>query len=152
MRTRRTFNKALFVVTEGQTDATILSSVLDVTGYDKCFYRPANGLHHIVNVTNTLRMMALSCDKILVVLDSDSLVSDTIADKIESIKRQTNADISPVQIGVFCMVPDIETALFGIEKRELKAKYRDLRNALMEYENSIRSKQIIKDIQSFINK
>ena len=152
MRTRRTFKNALFVVTEGQTDAVILSSVLDITGFDKCFYRPANGLHHIVNVTNTLRMMALPCDKILVVFDSDSLVPEIIAEKIESIKRQTNADISPVQIGVFSMTPDIESVLFGFGKRELIAKYGDWRYAISENEDNIKSKQIIKDIQCFISK
>lgn len=145
-----TMVKRLYFVVEGETDARIIMTLLDCKDYEKVFVNVAHGMSAMSSIAATLRLMLEPQDRIIVVFDSDSTDEFEIQDKIATMRYLSRADVSQVKIGVFCMVPDIEMALFDNPKKAFQGI-----DAIVDYMRanieSIKQKQIIKDIQSFID-
>ena len=87
----------------------------------------------------------------LVVFDSDTENPTDIEDKVTTMSYLTKADVSRVKIGIFALVPDIERALFGMSKQELKKKRLNVARLLKENFEEIKNKDAIKRMQAFID-
>lgn len=146
--------KAIYIIVEGQTDAQILHSLLDCSGYNSVYHIPAGSYNNLAPIARTIRLMKApteSDDKIIVVFDSDTDKKDAIEDRIATMRYLTNADFDN-RIEVFCFVPTIEAYLFPPEYQKKRASRNKLVEYLRQHLIELQSKSVIKSMQAFINK
>lgn len=148
-------DKALYIVTEGQSDVIMLTELLDCSGYNKVYVVPAGNYNSITSYVRTIRLMNdkhNSEDRIVAVFDSDSQDPDVAAEKKATMRYLTNASVDR-RIGIFCFEPDMDVSLFG-EKNAAKNRIRkgNVREYVDQHRVEMLENPVIKEIQSFINK
>lgn len=148
-------NKALYIVAEGQSDATILKELLDCSAFEKVYMIPAGGYKSLVSYVRTIRLMD-DGDKlayrIVVVFDSDSEDSTIAAEKKASMRYLTNASTDE-RIEFFCFQPDIDICLFGTKDFSKKAiRNNTIRPYIEDHKADLKKNPVVIEIQSFINK
>lgn len=145
--------RALYLIVEDQTDAQILHTILECSKYESVYHIPAGGYSNMSSVARTIRLMRDSKeadDKILVVFDSDSEKEDVIADRLATMRYLINADYDK-RINVFCFVPTIEGYLFPTLKLKQKGVSDELIAYLKENIGVLREKEVIREMQAFID-
>ncbi len=139
----------LYIITEGKTDAQILRSLLDCDRFKGVYNYISHGFNNMPSVCRTVNLRMQVGDKILLVFDSDTKDKESIDNKIATMTFLTRPDASVGEIGIFCMVPDIEGAL------DLPRTDNKLSPALVEYlknnANELKSKPVMRDMQNFLN-
>lgn len=148
-------DKALYIVTEGQSDVIMLTELLNCSGYEKVYVVPAGNYNSITSYVRTIRLMNdkhNSEDRIVAVFDSDSQDPDVAAEKKATMRYLTNAR-DDRRIGIFCFEPNMDVSLFG-ERNAAKNKIRkgNIREYLNLHRGELLDNPIIKEIQSFISK
>jgi 5S rRNA maturation endonuclease (ribonuclease M5) len=145
--------RALYIIVEGQTDAQILHTLLKCSNFENVYHIPTGGYGNMSSMARTIRLMRSlneANDKILVVFDTDSEKKDVIEDRLDTMRYLTSADFDK-RIGVFCFVPDIERSLFPSEKFKRKVINDDLVNYMREHIEELRSNDVIREMQAFID-
>ena len=147
-------NRALYIVTEGNTDAAILRTLLVCDKYQRVYQVAAGGFGNLSSVAKTIRLMRSpmeSKDKILIVFDADSEDKEAIMNRIGMMRSLTSADYDK-RVGVFCFVPTIERYLFGDDYKLAKGDRGELIKYLQENLGRLRELPEIKRIQEFLDK
>lgn len=145
--------RSLFIITEGKMDAAILHTLLDCKIFEKVYQIPAGGFGNLSSVAKSIRLMNSpmdSFDKILIAFDADSMDTEEKNRKVEMMRNVTSADYDR-RIGVFGFIPNIEGYLFpGIQFN--KNDKGTLVYILKEHIDELRDKEIIKEMQAFIDR
>lgn len=145
--------RALYIIVERQTDAQILHTLLECSGFENVYHIPTGSYGNLSSMAKTIRLMRSpneDNDKILVVFDSDSEKEDVIEDRLATMRYLTGAEYDR-RIGIFCFVPDIERSLFPTYKFERKGINADLVEYMKEHIDELRSNKVIKEMQAFID-
>ena len=144
---------ALYIIAEGQIDASIIHTLLDCTRFRNVYHIPAGGFNNLASMATTIRLMRSpleSDDKILVAFDADSEKQDVIDDRIATMRYLTGAEYDN-RIEVFCFSPTIEQYLFSSDDRPLKNDRDKLADYLRQHIEELREKEVIMRMQDFIN-
>lgn len=141
--------KNLYIITEGRTDAQILRSLLDCNRFDGVYNYVSNGFNNMPSVCRTVNLRMQAGDRILLVFDSDTRDPESIENKITTMTFLTRPDASVGKIGIFCMIPDMETAL-DVPHSNLKLS-KNLAEYLEANAHELKSKPIMQDMQKFLN-
>ena len=145
--------RSLYIIVEGQTDAQILHTLLECSNFENVYHIPTGGYSNMSSIARTIRLMRLpneANDKLLVVFDTDSEKKDVIEDRLDTMRYLTGADYDK-RMGVFCFVPDIEGSLFPSVKFKSKVISDVLVNYMREHIEELRTNDVIKDMQAFID-
>lgn len=144
---------ALYIIAEGQIDASIIHTLLDCSRYTNVYHIPAGGFNNIASMATTLRLMRSpleSDDRFLVAFDADSEKQDVIEDRIATMHYLTGAEYDN-RIGVFCFPLTIEQYLFPSAIVLRKNETDKLIDYLKEHLQDLREKEVIMQMQEFIN-
>ena len=146
--------RALYIITEGKTDAAILHTLLVCDKFQKVYQVPAGGFGNLSSVAKTIRLMNSpneSKDKILIAFDADSEDEEVIRNRVGMMRSLTGADYDN-RIGVFCFVPTIDHYLFGEDLKLSKGN----RDEFVKYlqANLVRLRELtdIGRIQEFLDR
>lgn len=145
--------RALYIIVEGQTDAQILHTLLECSNFENVYHIPTGGYSNLSSMVKTIRLMRSpdeANDKILVVFDSDSEKKEVIEDRLATMRYLINADYDK-RIKVFCFVPTIERYLFPTLKLRQKGVNDKLVAFLKENIAVLRGKEVIREMQAFID-
>lgn len=145
--------KGLYIIVEGKTDIEILKVLLCFDDFKDVYMIPSLGYHKMPSLVRTLRLMKdrqETRDKFLVVFDSDSTDTTITEEKVATMRYLINADYDNY-IGVFAFRPNIEEYLFGISKKQIKCQIKNLSEYLESHLSELREKEILKDMQRFID-
>lgn len=145
----KSFTKNLYIVTEGYIDAQILRTLLICDSYINVYSVLSKGFNNIPSVSRTIELDMDLYDKMIIIFDADSNDRETIDNKISTIKFLTNWESYKKRIGIFCMIPNIENYL-DIRWKPNK-DINDIRQFISNNLKKLREKEIIREIQNFIN-
>lgn len=146
--------RALYIITEGKTDAAILHTLLASDNFQKVYQVPAGGFGNLSSIAKTIRLMNSpmeSKDKILIVFDADNEDEEVIKNRVGMMRSLTGADYDK-RIGVFCFVPTIDHYLFGKDFRLVKGDREEFIKYLQADLERLRELPEIRRIQEFLNK
>ena len=145
----KTITQNLYIITEGMRDAQILRTILNCERFGNVYSVISSGYNEIPSISRTIRLSMSLHDKMLIVFDADTCNSETIYDKISTMRFLTNSDSNNDETGIFCMIPTLDKVL-GITK-QFKEDKEALRDYLRKHQYQLKDLEIIKDIQKFIN-
>ena len=146
--------RALYIITEGKTDAAILHTLLARDNFQKVYQVPAGGFGSLSSIAKTIRSMNSpmeSKDKILIAFDADSEDEEVIKNRLGMMRSLTGADYDK-RIGVFCFVPTIDHYLFGKDYRLAKGDKEEFIKYLQADLERLRELPEIIRIREFLNK
>lgn len=146
--------RALYIITEGKTDAAILHTLLASDIFQKVYQVPAGGFGNLSSIAKTIRLMNSpmeSKDKILIAFDADSEDEEVIKNRLGIMRSLTGADYDK-RIGVFCFVPTIDHYLFGKDYRLAKGDKEEFIKYLQADLERLRELPEIIRIREFLNK
>lgn len=146
--------RALYLICEGETDASILHTLMDCKSFQKVYHIPAGGYDNMPSVARTIRLMKTpmeSDDRIIIAFDADSSNEQIRNDRIATMRYLTFADYDK-RVGVFCFTPTIEEYLFPLNYQSLKDDKNQLVLSLKKNLPELREMEVIKDMQAFLDK
>lgn len=146
--------RALYIITEGKTDAVILHTLLVCDKFQKVYQVPAGGFGNLSSVAKTIRLMNSpneSKDKILIAFDADSKDEEVIKNRVGMMRSLTGADYDN-RIGVFCFVPTIDHYLFGEDFKLSKGNRDEFVKYLQANLGRLRELTDIGRIQEFLDR
>ena len=154
MTYRMEIKRALYIITEGRTDAQILHTLLDCSRFGDVYHIPSNGYNNIASMVRTIRLLkkpSESNDKILVVFDADSMKEEVRVDRIATMQYLTNAEFDS-RIGIFCFVPTLDQYLFNKYYKLVKGDRGEFIKYLQSNLERLRELLEIRKIQEFLDK
>lgn len=139
---------ALYILSEGNTDRSIIRTLLNCDEY-RVYAPEVCGFANMAALARTLRLMINSNDKILIAFDADTVKEDSANEKIARMRFLSKADMAN-NIGVFCFIPQIES-IFPENTRFNKGNVAELTRVLQKNIEIIKQNDIIKNMQAFVN-
>lgn len=139
----------IFVV-EGESDATIIRTLIEVPEHTRVHFSIAHGKLNIPSISRTLQLMYQSKDTyIVVVFDADTEDEIKANEELQNMRYLTKADISQMKIGVFCFRPSLDI-LFP-KGMKYKGLGKETIDYIHENINKMKEDETIRQIQSFLN-
>lgn len=145
--------RSLYIIVEGETDAAILHTLLDCKHFDSVHQVPAGGYSNLSSVAKTIRLLESpreSNDRIIIAFDADSQSEQVRNDKVSMMRQLTSAEYDK-RIGVFCFMPTIDQYLFPNDFQLVKGNKNKLIDYLKNNFAALKEKDLIKEIQVFID-
>lgn len=141
--------KSIMLITEGQTDASIIRSLIDA--HDRKVYMVATGgYQNIASMIRTQYLIHGDGFYYIAVFDSDNSDNSVRIRKLEMVRFLSKADLHQEIIGVFCFRNTIEKEL-GLP-RICRANNESLIDALKKGAGQMKQQSdTIKEIQKFID-
>lgn len=141
--------KPIMLITEGQTDASIIRSLIDAHGR-KVYMVVSGGYQNIASMVRTQYLIHGDTFYYVAVFDADTSDNSIRIEKLDMVRFLSKAELHSEIIGVFCFRNTIEREL-GLQEGN-KAHKESLISALMERSEQMKQSKTIMEIQQFINK
>lgn len=142
-------NRNLYLIVEGNTDAVIISEALDYSQYNHVRLLTLHTKDSMASYVRTIRLMSSDDDKIVVVYDADTQDREQAMASMTNMRRMSHAELMTDRIGFFVCVPDLE-GQFAIPK--MSKRQENYQMYVKEHIEEIRNNDLIKSIQTFLNK
>lgn len=140
--------KPIMLITEGQTDASIIRSLIDAHDR-KVFMVLAGGYQNIASMIRTQYLIHGDEFCYIAVFDSDSSDNSVRLRKLDMVQSLSKAALHPEIIGVFCFRNTIEKEL-GLQNTN-KSNNKLLIEVLKERSEQMKQCDTIREIQEFID-
>lgn len=142
-------SRNLYLIVEGDTDAIVISEAIDYSGYSHVRLLTLHRRDAMASYVRTIRLMSNEDDKIVVVYDADTIDREQAMASVTNMRRMSHAELMTDRIGFFVCVPDLERQFALPQMSKIPENYMKYAKDHIE---EIRNNELIKAIQTFLNK
>ena len=138
----------LYIVAESGIDAAFIQEILDLSKYEVCAVG-VNGRNTVASYVRMMRLMMNNTARMIVIFDADTIFPNGIRQAEENMRQASQTEYVKDKVGIYAFFPDIERYFKMPQLHKDKETYLQYAR---ENKEELRKKDLIQEIQKFLNK